>query len=314
MNGVLVIALVLAMSGGAYAASKVLITSTKQISPKVLKELRGDAGPSGPTGPTGPVGSSGAKGETGPEGKTGTEGQTGPEGKSVKGETGPPGPKGDTGSGGESVEVTEFSGSGNSGGKCTEGGTELSNSVSKGFVCNGAKGAAGIAGQAGETLKVKEFTGSASGSKCTEGGSEFSDSSGKGFACNGKSAGGVLEKGKTERGVFFMAIGSAPSSIGTYIGMAQINFAVPLAASESPPLIELMKPGETEPTCPKAGKEAEAAEGFLCVYEKEVYPESGTDKPKAGIVIAEDPYGDLMKFEDVKPEGWIAAEWALTAK
>ena len=34
------LALVFAMTGGAYAASKFLITSTKQISPKVLKSLR----------------------------------------------------------------------------------------------------------------------------------------------------------------------------------------------------------------------------------------------------------------------------------
>src|SRR5580693_7891888 len=36
-NIVMTLALFFAISGGAYAASKVLITSTKQISPKVLK-------------------------------------------------------------------------------------------------------------------------------------------------------------------------------------------------------------------------------------------------------------------------------------
>lgn len=92
-NVAMAIALVFAMSGGAYAASKVLITSTKQISPKVLKALRGKAGangatgvagpagpagPQGPAGATGPAGTAGAKGETGVEGK---EGKTGKEGK-----------------------------------------------------------------------------------------------------------------------------------------------------------------------------------------------------------------------------------------
>ena len=36
-NVAMTLALVFAMSGGAYAASKYVITSTKQISPKVLK-------------------------------------------------------------------------------------------------------------------------------------------------------------------------------------------------------------------------------------------------------------------------------------
>jgi hypothetical protein len=39
-NVVVTLALVLAMSGGAYAASRYIITSTKQISPKVLKALK----------------------------------------------------------------------------------------------------------------------------------------------------------------------------------------------------------------------------------------------------------------------------------
>lgn len=73
------VALVLAMSGGAYAASKIIITSTKQISPKVIKQLKGKAGPAGPAGPVGPAGAAGAtggKGENGLPGKDGTAGQS----------------------------------------------------------------------------------------------------------------------------------------------------------------------------------------------------------------------------------------------
>jgi hypothetical protein len=40
-NVALTLTLVFAMSGGAYAAGKYLITSTKQISPKVLASLKG---------------------------------------------------------------------------------------------------------------------------------------------------------------------------------------------------------------------------------------------------------------------------------
>ncbi|HWF36708.1 MAG TPA: hypothetical protein VG295_15110, partial [Solirubrobacteraceae bacterium] len=47
------LALVLAMSGGAFAASKYIITSTKQIKPSVLSKLKGNRGPAGPKGATG---------------------------------------------------------------------------------------------------------------------------------------------------------------------------------------------------------------------------------------------------------------------
>ena len=92
-NVVLTLALVFAMTGGAYAAKKYLITSTKQISPSVLKTLQGKpgkAGAAGPAGPQGPAGAPGAKGETGAPGKDGAEGKQGP--------AGPAGPKGSAGS------------------------------------------------------------------------------------------------------------------------------------------------------------------------------------------------------------------------
>ena len=69
------LALVLAMSGGALAASHYLINSTRQINPKVLKKLKGHTGPQGIQGTTGKTG---ATGKTGPTGKTGSTGLTGP--------------------------------------------------------------------------------------------------------------------------------------------------------------------------------------------------------------------------------------------
>jgi hypothetical protein len=85
-NVVATLALVFAMAGGAAAASHYLITSSKQISPKVLKELKtagprgaaGAAGPGGPAGPSGPAGANGTNGAPGTEGKQGAQG---PEGK-----------------------------------------------------------------------------------------------------------------------------------------------------------------------------------------------------------------------------------------
>jgi hypothetical protein len=94
-NIVATLALLFTMTGGAYAAGRYLITSTKQISPKVVKALQGakgangsagPAGPVGPTGPQGPAGSPGAKGDNGTNGtngENGKEGEAGKNGKSV---------------------------------------------------------------------------------------------------------------------------------------------------------------------------------------------------------------------------------------
>jgi Collagen triple helix repeat (20 copies) len=78
------LALVFAMSGGALAANHYLINSTKQISPKVLTKLKGNAGPGGPTGPAGPVGAAGAAGPSGPAGTAGAAGSQGKEGAAGK--------------------------------------------------------------------------------------------------------------------------------------------------------------------------------------------------------------------------------------
>ena len=115
-NVAMTLALVFTMTGGAYAAKHYLITSTKQISPKVLKALKGKDGKNGAPGVTGPagagtagaqgpVGPTGAKGETGPEGKQGKEGKEGEEGaqgqqgqqgqQGLQGVAGPVGPTGE---------------------------------------------------------------------------------------------------------------------------------------------------------------------------------------------------------------------------
>ncbi len=90
------LALVFAMSGGAYAAGKYLITSTKQIKPSVLKQLQGKAGAAGAQGgqglkgETGAAGSAGGKGEKGEKGEKGTAGTNGTNGTTGFTETLPP--------------------------------------------------------------------------------------------------------------------------------------------------------------------------------------------------------------------------------
>lgn len=71
------LALVLAMSGGALAASHYLISSTRQISPAVLKKLHGARGARGLTGSIGPIGPQGPTGEAGPKGGRGPTGLEG---------------------------------------------------------------------------------------------------------------------------------------------------------------------------------------------------------------------------------------------
>lgn len=97
-NVVLTFALVFAMTGGAYAAKKYIITSTSQIKPSVLKQLQGKRGPAGPTGApgtAGPAGKDGSTGEKGAEGQRGAQGAPGNNG--TTGPSGPTGPKGPTG-------------------------------------------------------------------------------------------------------------------------------------------------------------------------------------------------------------------------
>lgn len=92
---VALVALFLALGGSALAARHYLINSTSEISPNVLKKLKGAAGTRGAIGPRGP---SGAAGPVGPEGKAGAEGRPGPRGEAgPKGEAGQPGERGERG-------------------------------------------------------------------------------------------------------------------------------------------------------------------------------------------------------------------------
>ena len=74
------LALVFSMTGGAFAASHYLVTSTKQINPKVLEKLRGRNGRSGAKGATGQAGPAGPAGKEGPQGSAGAQGKEGPRG------------------------------------------------------------------------------------------------------------------------------------------------------------------------------------------------------------------------------------------
>jgi hypothetical protein len=74
------LALFVALGGTSLATSRYVVNSTKQISPKVLKRLKGKTGPRGAKGATGlagvpgPPGAAGARGEPGPRGEVGAQG------------------------------------------------------------------------------------------------------------------------------------------------------------------------------------------------------------------------------------------------
>jgi hypothetical protein len=94
-NLVATLALLFAMSGGALAATHYLVNSTKQINPRVLAALKGQAGSRGPAGPGGPAGPAGVAGAVGPQGPKGTEGMEGARGpKGDRGGEGAEGPAG----------------------------------------------------------------------------------------------------------------------------------------------------------------------------------------------------------------------------
>jgi hypothetical protein len=126
------LALVFAMTGGAYAASKYLITSTKQISPKVLKSLKGANGKNGAAGPAGPAGAAGA-GTAGAQGAQGAQGPQGPAGTN-----GEKGEKGTTGTAGTSVTSKKVEPGEAACNK--EGGSEFTAGASKTTACNGKTG------------------------------------------------------------------------------------------------------------------------------------------------------------------------------
>ncbi|HZV75754.1 MAG TPA: hypothetical protein VFF79_18750 [Conexibacter sp.] len=97
------VAVVLAMTGSAFAARK-LITGADikagsitraNLSASTLRSLKGRVGPSGPAGRDGFVGAQGPQGSTGPEGPRGLVGPAGPQGdKGPTGNTGATGPQG----------------------------------------------------------------------------------------------------------------------------------------------------------------------------------------------------------------------------
>jgi Collagen triple helix repeat (20 copies) len=144
-TGIAFVALVFAITGGAFAATgsgggnsspakataSVTHGGTVAIAAK-KKKAASTRGPAGPAGKTGATGAAGPAGPTGPAGPAGAKGENG-----ANGAAGSNGGPGEPGKPGESVTNTELK-AGN--GTCPEGGAEFKVGASKTHACNGKTG------------------------------------------------------------------------------------------------------------------------------------------------------------------------------
>lgn len=166
---VAIVAVVLALTGGAFAAGRLIdgsqikngSISASKLTASARSQLHGEQGPKGPkgakglTGSTGATGQQGPKGDTGAQGPKGDKGDTGPQGPAgpkgdagnagATGATGQQGPKGDTGSQGPAGLKGDTGSQGPAGPKGDTGDT-------------GPAGATGPAGPAGSDAEVILYT------------------------------------------------------------------------------------------------------------------------------------------------------------
>lgn len=278
------VALVFALTGGAYAATSGggpsharLTASAAKAKAKTKTGPRGPAGPAGkngaqgPAGAAGPVGLAGAKGETGAAGANGGNGGKGADG--TAGTTGPTGP---------SVESKSFTGAK---GSCGKGGTEFKvGTAAATYACNGEEGTNGTNGANGATGPTGH-----EGSPWT--------------------AGGTLPSGSTERGVW------GYTGTGNEVGEAivPISFTIPVAEDLAAHVVES---GETT-ECPGGVGKPEATAGNLCIFVREaihvngIFPFSpetnGEEAGKTGTLV--------LSFDaELGKNQTITGTWAVTAK
>jgi Collagen triple helix repeat (20 copies) len=238
-NVTMTLALVLAMGGGALAAKHYVISSTGQISPKVLKKLAGKRGRPGPAGPAGERGPQGPMGEKGANGVNGINGKDG-----------------SNGANGESVTNTAVPTSSTSCGKL--GGAEFK--VGAGtptFACNGKEGPSGINGK---SIKVEP----APLGQCKNGGVlvEVEGSGTSTPVCNGEN--GTGGSGGTETGAWGW------TTTGEFkAGLDEISFTNALLAAPTAHYVtHEEQESKTAPSQCTGTAEAPSAEsGNLCVYE-----------------------------------------------
>jgi hypothetical protein len=138
------VALVFAVTGGAYAASSnggnpahATLTASAAKAKAAPKGKAGPRGPAGPKGATGATGAAGAAG-AGTPGATGPQGPAGPAGAGIEGKAGA---NGTNGVNGTSATSKSFAGKKTLGSqKCEDGGSEVTTASGVTLVCNGTTG------------------------------------------------------------------------------------------------------------------------------------------------------------------------------
>ncbi len=291
-------ALVFAMGGGAFAAThsghnakhKYVISSTKQISPPVLKQLKGKAGSQGKTGEPGKggePGKAGASGAAGTAGQSVTVAAVGAGnancafgGSSFTGLGGPAfacnGKEGAKGVPGESVAMKAASA-----GECKEGGVAFTISGKTEAACNGKVGTPGSPGVNGESVTNTALAAKNGSGHCEEGGAELKvGSGGATYACNGSpwTAGGTLPSGQEEKGSWSVTGGAEASVAIEELLPAPISFTIPLASAPAPHFINTnnmeviwnktteKQEEVTSTECKGTAAGPSAESGNLCVY------------------------------------------------
>jgi Collagen triple helix repeat (20 copies) len=164
---VAIVAVILALTGGAFAAGKLIDGSQIQngsipaskLTASAQKQLQGEEGPKGPKGAKGATGDTGAVGPQGPKGDVGAQGAAGP-----KGDTGEQGPKGDTGAAGPAGPKGDTGAQGAVGPKGDAGAQGPIGPAG----AQGTPGAAGPQGEPGSDAEVILYTNGQGGTEPAE--------------------------------------------------------------------------------------------------------------------------------------------------
>ena len=130
-----VVALIVALSGSAIAASGALTSKQKKEVQKIAQTEAKKYAKAGPQGPAGPQGQAGGKGDAGAKGDNGAPGADGQAGAA-----------GSPGSAGQSVTSEEFGIAGKDGKCVTTGGTKFTSASGATYSCNGKAGSPWTAG------------------------------------------------------------------------------------------------------------------------------------------------------------------------
>ena len=337
-NVAMTLALVFAMTGGAYAlngngssvggAHATAQIAKKKSKPKVQRGPRGPkgetgkTGPAGPVGPVGPAGLTGAVGAVGPAGLTGAVGPVGPAGPT--GPAGPVGPAGTGTPGTNGVSVTSKEQATGTLGPCKAGGSEFkSASPTPTYACNGEGGSGGVPIHLPKTLASGD---SLTGMWATGSQGEVS----KGVTVTPQTEEIETEvKGVKKTLTVVTSVGEVQEGSKPVSNVA-ISFPIPFEAGKTPKvavqlekgaelayLLETGKFGVLSNTSTPSWSEAcsgtfekpTAAKGYLCVYVNE-----GQASLQASLIEEGHEFGARIPFVLNASTPHADGSWAVTAE